>query len=88
MGHSDPGSPYTSHDWQAFLKTCGLKASISCANCHHNAVAESFFSYSSVTAFGDKSMQPGIRLEERSLITSRCFRAARDGMVFMKCFLL
>jgi len=42
--HSDQGSQYTSHDWQAFLKTDGLEASMSrCGNCHDNAVAESFF---------------------------------------------
>ena len=42
--HSDQGSQYTSHDWQAFLKAHGLQASMSrCGNCHDNAVAESFF---------------------------------------------
>ena len=42
--HSDKGSQYTSHDWQAFLKTHGLEASMSrCGNCHDNAVAGSFF---------------------------------------------
>jgi putative transposase len=42
--HSDQGSQYTSHDWQAFLKAHGLQASMSRrGNCHDNAVAESFF---------------------------------------------
>jgi len=42
--HSDQGSQYTSHDWQSFLKTHGLKGSMSRrGNCHDNAVAESFF---------------------------------------------
>jgi len=42
--HSDQGSQYTSHDWQAFLKANNLQASMSRrGNCHDNAVAESFF---------------------------------------------
>ena len=42
--HSDQGSQYTSHDWQSFLKTHGLEASMSRrGNCHDNAEAESFF---------------------------------------------
>ena len=42
--HSDQGSQYTSHDWQAFLKDNNLEASMSRrGNCHDNAVAESFF---------------------------------------------
>lgn len=42
--HSDQGSQYTSHDWQAFLKIHGLEGSMSRrGNCHDNAVAESFF---------------------------------------------
>lgn len=42
--HSDQGSQYGSHDWQAFLKAHGLVASMSRrGNCHDNAVAESFF---------------------------------------------
>jgi len=42
--HSDQGSHYTSHDWQAFLKANGLEGSMSRrGNCHDNAVAESFF---------------------------------------------
>ena len=44
MVHSDQGSQYTSHDWQAFLKNHGLQGSMSRrGNCHDNAVAESFF---------------------------------------------
>lgn len=44
MVHSDQGSQYTSHDWQAFLKSHGLESSMSRrGNCHDNAVAESFF---------------------------------------------
>jgi putative transposase len=44
MVHSDQGSQYTSQDWQDFLKTHGLEASMSRrGNCHDNAVAESFF---------------------------------------------
>ena len=44
MVHSDQGSQYTSHDWQAFLKANGLEGSMSRrGNCHDNAVAESFF---------------------------------------------
>lgn len=42
--HSDQGSQYTSHDWNAFLKAHGLEGSMSRrGNCHDNAVAESFF---------------------------------------------
>lgn len=42
--HSDQGSQYTSHEWQAFLKEHGLEGSMSRrGNCHDNAVAESFF---------------------------------------------
>ena len=42
--HSDQGSQFTSHDWQDFLREHGLVASMSRrANCHDNAVAESFF---------------------------------------------
>lgn len=44
MVHSDQGSQYTSHDWQAFLKANNLQASMSRrGNCHDNAVVESFF---------------------------------------------
>lgn len=42
--HSDQGSQYTSHEWQAFLKHHNLESSMSRrGNCHDNAVAESFF---------------------------------------------
>jgi len=42
--HSDQGSQYTSHEWQAFLVQHGLQSSMSRkGNCHDNAVAESFF---------------------------------------------
>lgn len=42
--HSDQGSQYTCHDWQAFLKVNGLEGSMSRrGNYHDNAVAESFF---------------------------------------------
>ena len=42
--HTDQGSQYTSHDWQNFLKSQNLQASLSRrGNCHDNAVAESFF---------------------------------------------
>jgi len=42
--HSDQGSQFTSHEWQKFLKTHNLEASMSRrGNCHDNAVAESFF---------------------------------------------
>ena len=42
--HSDQGSQYRSHDWQAFLKMHNLKASMSRrGNCYDNAVVESFF---------------------------------------------
>lgn len=38
------GSQFSSHDWQAFLKSYSLVASMSRrGNCHDNAVAESFF---------------------------------------------
>jgi putative transposase len=44
MVHSDQGSQFTSHEWQAFMKAHGLVASMSRrGNCHDNAVAESFF---------------------------------------------
>jgi putative transposase len=42
--HSDQGSQFSSHDWQAFLQSHNLVASMSRrGNCHDNAVAESFF---------------------------------------------
>ena len=42
--HSDQGSQFTSHEWQAFLRQHNLEASMSRrGNCHDNAVAESFF---------------------------------------------
>jgi putative transposase len=42
--HSNQGSQYTSHEWQAFLKEHGLEGSMSRrGNCYDNAVAESFF---------------------------------------------
>ena len=42
--HSDQGSQFTSLEWQAFLKTHNLEASMSRrGNCYDNAVAESFF---------------------------------------------
>src|SRR5699024_10703433 len=42
--HSDQGSQYTSHEWQAFIKQHNLECSMSRrGNCHDNAVAESFF---------------------------------------------
>lgn len=42
--HSDQGSQYTSHEWEAFLKSHGLEASMSRrGDCYDNAVAESFF---------------------------------------------
>jgi putative transposase len=44
--HTDQGSQYTRHDWQHFLKSHGLQASLSGrGNCHDNAVAESFFQF-------------------------------------------
>ena len=44
MIHSDQGSQYSSSDWRSFLKANNLIASMSRrGNCHHNAVAESFF---------------------------------------------
>lgn len=42
--HSDQGTQFTGHEWQAFLKAHGLLCSMSRrGNCHDNAVAESFF---------------------------------------------
>ena len=42
--HSDRGSQYCSHDYQATLKKYGLVCSMSRkGNCWDNAVAESFF---------------------------------------------
>jgi putative transposase len=42
--HSDQGSQFTRHDWQAFLQHHNLLASMSRrGNCHDNAVAERFF---------------------------------------------
>jgi putative transposase len=42
--HSDQGSQFTSLEWQAFLRTHNLEASMSRrGNCYDNAVAESFF---------------------------------------------
>ena len=42
--HSDQGSQFTSYEWQSFLQTHNLEASMSRrGNCYDNAVAESFF---------------------------------------------
>jgi putative transposase len=42
--HSDQGSQFTSIDWASFLRHHNLEHSMSRrANCHDNAVAESFF---------------------------------------------
>jgi putative transposase len=42
--HSDQRSQFTSLEWQTFLKTHNLEASMSRrGNCYDNAVAESFF---------------------------------------------
>ena len=42
--HSDQGAQFTSYEWQSFLKTHNLEASMSRrGNCYDNAVAESFF---------------------------------------------
>ena len=42
--HSDQGSQFTGHQWQAFLAAHGIVCSMSRrGNCHDNAVAESFF---------------------------------------------
>lgn len=42
--HSDRGTQYTSHDYQAFLKDHGVLSSMSgVGSCYDNAVAESFF---------------------------------------------
>jgi len=47
QGHHRPldqGSQYSSYDWQYFLKSHNLEASmIRRGDCHNNAVAESFF---------------------------------------------
>ena len=43
--HSDQGCPFTSNDWQSFLKAHRMVPRMSRrGNCHDNAVAESFFS--------------------------------------------
>ena len=43
--HSDCGTQYTSHSFQALLKGCGTTQSFSPSGSpHHNAVMESFFS--------------------------------------------
>lgn len=42
--HSDRGTQYTAHEFQAFLKTHGMVSSMSgVGTCYDNAVAESFF---------------------------------------------
>ena len=42
--HSDRGTQYTAHEFQAFLKTQGMISSMSgVGNCYDNAVTESFF---------------------------------------------
>ena len=42
--HFDQGCQFTSHEWQDFLKSHNLVASMSRrGNCHDNAVAERFF---------------------------------------------
>jgi len=45
LHHSDRGTQYASHEYQAILKNAGIRCSMSRkANCWDNAVAESFFS--------------------------------------------
>ena len=49
--HSDQGSQYSSHDWQAFLKAHNLVASMSRrGNCYDNASPRASSSYSSASA--------------------------------------
>ncbi|MBC7750329.1 MAG: transposase family protein [Candidatus Saccharibacteria bacterium] len=44
LAHSDQGSQYTSHEWQAFLNQHCLQSSMSRrGNCHDIALTESFF---------------------------------------------
>ncbi len=61
--HSDRGTQYTAHEFQAFLHTHGMISSMSgVGNCYDNAVAESFFG-----------------LLKRERIHRRCYRTRAEA---------
>lgn len=75
MIHSDQGSQFTSKEWQSFLATHNLDASMSRrGNCHDNAVAESFFQLLKrqrirrriyQTREGADNLEPNLRMKNR-----------------------
>lgn len=80
--YSDQGSQYTSHEWQSFLKSHGLKGSMSRrGNCHDNAVAESFFQLLKRERIKKGSTERETKPEAIFLIISKCFITVSVGMV-------
>jgi transposase InsO family protein len=73
MVHFDQGSQFSSYDWRDFLKAHNLEQSMSRrGNCHDNAVAKSFFSDSSGSAFAAESTLAATRPGTTSSTISRC----------------
>lgn len=82
MVHSDPGSQFTSDDWQSFLKAHHMVPSMSRrGNCHDNAVAESFFSALKRSESSGASIRVGRARPRTCSITSKCFITRFVGMV-------
>ncbi len=70
----------------AFLKDHGLEGCMSRrGNCHDNAVAESFFQLLKRERIKRKSMQPEMKPEAMSLITSSCSTTVNTNMVPIIC---
>ena len=63
--HSDRGSQYCSHDYQALLKTNGLHCSMSAkGNCYDNACSESFFHSLKVEAIHGEQFTSRAKMRE------------------------
>lgn len=84
--HSDQGSQFTSLEWQAFLKTHHLEASMSRrGNCYENAVAESFFIFSKVRESGEKPT-PLVKTRGKTFSTIlSCSTIQKENMEKMGC---
>ena len=86
--HSDQGSQFTSFEWQDFLKTHNLEASMSRrGNCYDNAVAESFFLFSKVGG-SDEKPTPLTKKRVKTYSTIlNCSIIQNESMVRMVCCL-
>ena len=82
--HSDQGSQFSSHDWQSFLKTHNLVASMSRrGNCYDNAVVESFFQLLKRERIRRKTYRDREAARRMSSITSRC-STTRSAVTLMQ----